>query len=111
MTWLIVDRLSLSGWERLGIHRSMQNKAAAPSTPSANTPLNKRRLRVIRITFNEGPLGKYYMWLVCNIIEVRSETQGDEIVWRCCHYHRVFSRSQWREVPGRIYGTISTVSI
>jgi hypothetical protein len=70
----ITVRLSMSGWERLGIYRSVVAKergsvasapsgvgtagavAAAPSSPSA-LPINKRKLRVVSVVFQAGPLG------------------------------------------------------
>lgn len=63
-------RLSMSGWERLGVHKSLQAKerlaqsALSNSTPTASAlssstamPANKRKLRVVSVVFQTGPLG------------------------------------------------------
>ena len=65
-------RLSMAGWEKLGIHKSMLAKErthattgtaasgsqpTALTTPSAGIPANKRKLRVVNVLFDAGPLG------------------------------------------------------
>ena len=61
-------RLSMSGWERLGIHKSLvakerstpqQGGSSAPAPGSAGSvmPANKRKLRVVNVVFDVGPLG------------------------------------------------------
>lgn len=60
----ITVRLSMNGWERLGIYRSIvaKEKSSAPVLPSATAtnsslPINKRKLRVVPVVFEAGPLG------------------------------------------------------
>jgi hypothetical protein len=72
----ITIKLSMSAWERLGVHRSILAKekglagagtgagtgaGAIPSSPSsfASAPAldNKRKLRVVKVRFDPGPLG------------------------------------------------------
>ena len=58
----ITVRLSMNGWERLGIYRSIvaKEKSTGP-TPAVGTasslPINKRKLRVVSVVFQSGPLG------------------------------------------------------
>jgi hypothetical protein len=61
----ITVRLSMNGWERLGIYRSVVAKektttgsVAAPAVGTASSlPINKRKLRVVSVVFQSGPLG------------------------------------------------------
>jgi hypothetical protein len=67
----ITVRLSMNGWERLGIYRSvvakektsagpMATASGAVTTPAASSsslPINKRKLRVVSVVFQSGPLG------------------------------------------------------
>ena len=55
----------MNGWERLGIHKSLLAKEKSTSTTSITVPtnsnsalpINKRKLRVISVVFQAGPLG------------------------------------------------------
>lgn len=53
----------MNGWERLGIHKSLiakeKNVSASniPTPTSSSLPINKRKLRVISVVFQAGPLG------------------------------------------------------
>jgi hypothetical protein len=65
----ITVRLSMSGWERLGIYRSVVAKekttapvvavagAGAAPVSDSSLPINKRKLRVVSVVFQAGPLG------------------------------------------------------
>jgi hypothetical protein len=65
----IAVRLSMSCWERLGIHKSLIAKeriaqsssassaAVAGAAGSSDIPVNKRKLRVVSVVFQTGPLG------------------------------------------------------
>ncbi len=50
-------QLSMASWERLGIERSLKNSAHAGKDGNGALPANKRKLRVITVCFQAGPLG------------------------------------------------------
>ena len=59
----ITVRLSMNGWERLGIHKSLLAKeknttvSNIPTPTNSSLPINKRKLRVVSVVFEAGPLG------------------------------------------------------
>lgn len=96
----ITVRLSMNGWERLGIYRSIIAKekstgpvaSVAPAVGTVSSlPINKRKLRVVSVVFQSGPLGGLDFrplsdWSCC-----RSQTEGNKVVWRCGDRHGVLS--------------------